>query len=269
MRTAWVLSGGGAAGSMQMGTMKALLEGGIVPDGLYGTSAGALNAFGLSFGGIVKLEALWRSIKETKDVLISNFAPLIFGSGFYNAAPLKNLLQNCRGSNSANIPFSVTSLDINESRLVVANSSYHNILDYTLASAAIPILIEPQVIDGHTLVDGGVIDNCPLREAILDGYNNIYVINCFTDAVAKATPFLLHNKLLDTGLKAIGAMRYEIMTMDMIYKDIADSGVKVQIITPENQACDVMDFNDVKISAGIEEGYRLGREFLEKVKAPL
>ncbi len=269
MKTAWVLSGGGAAGSMQMGVMKALLEGGIIPDALYGTSAGALNAFGLSFGGIVKLEALWRSIKETKDVLQSNWAPLIFGSGFYNASPLRDLLKNCRGHNSASIPFSVTSLDINESRLVVANSSYPNILDYTLASAAIPILIEPQVIDGHTLVDGGVIDNCPLREAIFDGYDNLYVINCFTDAAYKETPFLLHNKLLDAGLKAIGAMRYEIMTMDMVYKDITDANVNVQIITPENQVVDVMDFNELKISAGIKEGHALGRRFLENTKAPL
>ena len=45
-RTAFVLSGGGNQGVSQVGMLRALLERGIVPDVVIGTSAGALNGAG-------------------------------------------------------------------------------------------------------------------------------------------------------------------------------------------------------------------------------
>src|SRR2546423_15540045 len=47
-RTAFVLSGGGNHGSAQVGMLRALLERGIVPDVIIGTSAGALNGSGVA-----------------------------------------------------------------------------------------------------------------------------------------------------------------------------------------------------------------------------
>lgn len=43
MTVAFALSGGGNLGPMQAGTVLALMEGGIEPDLLVGTSVGALN----------------------------------------------------------------------------------------------------------------------------------------------------------------------------------------------------------------------------------
>ncbi len=40
---AFVLSGGGSLGSMQVGCLEALLERGLIPDLIVGTSVGALN----------------------------------------------------------------------------------------------------------------------------------------------------------------------------------------------------------------------------------
>jgi predicted acylesterase/phospholipase RssA len=42
--TAFVLSGGSSLGAIQVGMLQALLEAGIRPDFLIGTSAGAINA---------------------------------------------------------------------------------------------------------------------------------------------------------------------------------------------------------------------------------
>ena len=42
--TAFVLGGGGNLGAVQVGMLRALVEHGVVPDVLVGTSAGALNA---------------------------------------------------------------------------------------------------------------------------------------------------------------------------------------------------------------------------------
>jgi len=44
MSTHLVLGGGGAMGAFQAGALVALLDAGVVPDALYGSSAGALNA---------------------------------------------------------------------------------------------------------------------------------------------------------------------------------------------------------------------------------
>lgn len=44
MTTAFVLSGGGSLGAVQVGMLGALLEREILPDLLLGTSAGAINA---------------------------------------------------------------------------------------------------------------------------------------------------------------------------------------------------------------------------------
>ncbi len=44
MTTAFVLSGGGSLGAVQVGMLQALGERGVTPDLLVGSSAGALNA---------------------------------------------------------------------------------------------------------------------------------------------------------------------------------------------------------------------------------
>jgi len=44
MTTAFVLSGGGSLGSVQVGMLQALMERNVYPNLLIGTSAGAMNA---------------------------------------------------------------------------------------------------------------------------------------------------------------------------------------------------------------------------------
>jgi len=65
-RTAFVLSGGGNQGVAQVGMLRALLEHGIVPDVVVGTSAGALNGAAVAYApnltGIAQLEAVWLSL---------------------------------------------------------------------------------------------------------------------------------------------------------------------------------------------------------------
>jgi hypothetical protein len=72
-RTAFVLAGGAALGSMQAGMVHALYERGIVPDLLAGTSAGALNAaFPASRPPTVAtagdLAVIWRGLRRS-DIL--------------------------------------------------------------------------------------------------------------------------------------------------------------------------------------------------------
>src|SRR6476659_1780125 len=65
-RTAFVLSGGGNQGVSQVGMLRALLERGIVPDVVIGTSAGALNGAAVAYApnltGVAQLDAVWTSL---------------------------------------------------------------------------------------------------------------------------------------------------------------------------------------------------------------
>src|SRR3954447_985734 len=69
MTTAFVLSGGGSLGSVQVGMLAALHERGIRPDLLIGTSAGAINAayigaHGFDDDSVERLGSLWRRIRR-------------------------------------------------------------------------------------------------------------------------------------------------------------------------------------------------------------
>ncbi|MCC7256515.1 MAG: patatin-like phospholipase family protein, partial [Dokdonella sp.] len=67
-KTAFVLSGGGSLGAVQVGMLAALADNDIVPDLVVGTSVGALN--GAAFAddptpaGVERLAALWRSLRR-------------------------------------------------------------------------------------------------------------------------------------------------------------------------------------------------------------
>src|SRR6478736_6259777 len=74
-RTAFVLSGGGNQGVSQVGMLRALLERGIVPDVVIGTSAGALNGAAVAYApnltGVAQLAAVWEQLRA-EDVFPGN-----------------------------------------------------------------------------------------------------------------------------------------------------------------------------------------------------
>lgn len=67
-RTAFVLGGGGLLGAAEVGMLRALLESGVVPDLVIGSSIGAANgalvAEDPTLEGLARLEALWSDADE-------------------------------------------------------------------------------------------------------------------------------------------------------------------------------------------------------------
>ena len=70
MTTAFVLSGGGSLGSIQVGMLLGLAEAGITPDLIVGTSVGALNGGWIAgrsdHDGALALADLWRTLSRRK-----------------------------------------------------------------------------------------------------------------------------------------------------------------------------------------------------------
>ena len=72
MTTAFVLGGGGVLGAVEVGMLRALLERGIVPDLVLGTSVGALNGALVArqpeLAVIDRLTQLWVATAQSREV---------------------------------------------------------------------------------------------------------------------------------------------------------------------------------------------------------
>jgi NTE family protein len=186
---AFVLSGGGNLGAGQVGTVLALLERGIEPDLLVGTSAGALNAAYLAgdpgLGGAQRLAAIWTSVR-TRDVFRLGLKPWhllshLRGEALYHNEDLRRLLERSlryRSIEDARLALRIVATDFETGSAAAFHSG--PVVDAVLASAALPGLFPPVEIEGRLYVDGGIADNVPIAPAVGAGAKEIYVIQtCF------------------------------------------------------------------------------------------
>jgi NTE family protein len=151
-----VLSGGGARGFAHLGVIEALNESGIYPDVISGTSAGAiigvLYADGYSPKKILNLMNTGSRLDFMRPALPREGLLQINGI-------IKILKTSLRSKNfkELKIPLFVTATDLNNGKAVYFSEG--NLYDPIVAS----VLFQPVKIDGISYVDGGVLDNLPLR----------------------------------------------------------------------------------------------------------
>jgi len=183
--TAFVLSGGVSHGAIQVGMLQALAERGIRPDLVFGASVGALNAAWVAGDGdLARLDELadvWSSLR-TRDVF--PFRPLRGLLGFLGRRQSLVPADSLRSIVSANlrfdrledapIPLCVIATEVTSGREVALVRG--KAIDAIVASASIPGVLPPVEIDGQTLMDGGIVDNTPISNAIAAGASRIYVL---------------------------------------------------------------------------------------------
>jgi NTE family protein len=155
-----VLSGGGARGFAHLGVIKALNDKGIYPDVISGTSAGAiigaLYADGHTPAEILKLMNggsrldFMRPALPREGLLQINGIIKILKSGLHS-----------KKFEELKIPLFVTATDLNNGKAVYFSKG--DLLDPIIASASIPVVFQPVKIDDISYVDGGVLDNLPVR----------------------------------------------------------------------------------------------------------
>ena len=185
-RTVFVLGGGGNLGALQVGMLQAVLERGIVPDEIVGCSAGALNAAILaadpSADGLDRLRNLWMTSQADIVAPFSKFDGVRLlthrGASLQSNAGLRKLLEDAlphRRFEDFAVPFHVvaTSLTTSSERWFSAG----DVIEPILASAALPAIFPPVIIDGDVLVDGGVLNNVPVSKAYSLQPDRIYVFH--------------------------------------------------------------------------------------------
>lgn len=170
MKTAFVMSGGAALGAWQVGALRALLARGIKPDVCVGTSVGAINAAALAFNSLEELEAIWLSLKSTRDVQRAAWWKGPWARGLYHFGPLKKLLEQRLGS-VAQIPAYACYTDLTTGSLRFKGtgdiaSREEEFIEYVLASCSVALFHEPiKLPDGSLGVDGGHLEVFPIEFA--------------------------------------------------------------------------------------------------------
>jgi predicted acylesterase/phospholipase RssA len=202
--TAFVLSGGGARGALQVGALRALLEAGERPDVVVGTSIGAWNGALLARdptpAGVERLAEVWLTAHPTRVLLgleqnghspamaiaSSRYATYIAAAqrlaaghpSLYGDAGLRHFAQAAVGETTfeeLTVPLRVIAADITHGRRVVFSAG--PIAPTILASSAIPGIFPPVRIGDTVYVDGGILDNASIETALALGARRLFILD--------------------------------------------------------------------------------------------
>jgi NTE family protein len=185
-RTAIVLGGGGIRGAVEIGMVRALFEAGIRPDLIVGTSIGAIN------GALIAKDPTLGCIEPLLDAWTSPEANAVYGSSLFaqmsrlvktkthlnSHDPLRRLLEASLGRASRfedlAVPLQVVAASIERAAEHVFDSG--PLIPAILASASVPGLFPPTLIDGEHFIDGGIVNSIPIEQAVASGATRIFVL---------------------------------------------------------------------------------------------
>ncbi|WP_340537751.1 patatin-like phospholipase family protein [Nocardioides sp. GXZ039] len=187
MTTAFVLGGGGVLGAVEVGMIRALFEHEVFPDLVLGTSIGAMN------GALVarepgpavvdRLLELWSSAASPDSDLLGD-GPLrtvrravTSRTHLYSAEPLAARLAEELGD----VRFEDLAVRLEVCAASIERSAEHwftsgPVVPAVIASAAVPGLLPPALVDGEHYLDGGIVNSVPLGRAVALGATEVYVL---------------------------------------------------------------------------------------------
>jgi len=215
---AFVLSGGGARGALQVGALQVLLERGLKPDLLVGASAGALNAAFLASDptivGLQRLAVVWRQVVKDDvypgsrlfvlwrllrscESLYPNDRFQRFVRHHLRAAHLKVF-----GDIPNRLRLYILATDLSTTDAYVFGDRPDDLLlDAVMASSALPPLHPPWRINGAAYIDGAFASELPVHVAAERGAREIYALH-ITDANCSAQSL---NGVVEITVRALGA----------------------------------------------------------------
>ena len=186
VQTAFVMGGGGAWGAYEVGMLRALLEAGIEPDLVLGTSVGAINgaAFAVEPGleCVARLEKVWTELDSGsvfEGSLLTKLGTAVRSrTHLYSNETLRRMLQEALGEaliEELPVPFQCVAASIERATDHWFTSG--PLIDAVLASCAVPGLLPPVEVDGEHFLDGGLVDSVPLGRAVQLGATRIYILH--------------------------------------------------------------------------------------------
>ncbi|GAA1977612.1 patatin-like phospholipase family protein [Microbacterium pumilum] len=266
---AFVLGGGGIRGAVEIGMIQALLEAGIRPDVVAGTSIGAINGALVAADPtptvVDTLMRAWTSPEATAvygDSLGAQAWRLIKTQTHLNSpAPLQRILERSLGVDARfedlAVPLRVVAANIERAAEHVFDSG--PLIPAVLASASVPGLLPATRIGDEHFIDGGVVNSIPIDQALAAGARTVFVLQ-----VGRVeTP-------LEAPTSAVGAARvaFEIARRHRFARDLATlpDGVVLHVL-PSGGALEgddsLMAFRRIEtVHRRIDQAYVAGKGFL-------
>ncbi len=184
-KVAFVLGGGGQLGAHEVGMLRALLERGLAPELVVGTSVGAINGAVVATDPtperVARLGEVWSRIESSEA-----FSGSVLGrlgtlartrTHLHGNDPLRKLLADSLPARfeDLQVPFQCVAASIE-------GASEHwfsegPLVDAVLASSAVPGILPPVEIDGEHFLDGGIVNSIPVGRAVELGARTIYVLH--------------------------------------------------------------------------------------------
>ena len=196
MHTTFVMTGGGSLGAVQVGMLQALLAAGVKPDAIVGVSAGALNgavlAHSPTLATVQRLESLWRNTGTRQALGLSwrsVLAMVGMGGELGHPRGLRSLLESAlpaRHFHELSLPLHVLCAELVTGEAVVLRQG--DVIDAVVASAAVPGVFPPVMVQGQQLVDGAVASLSPLAVAARRGPSRLLVLPCGFACAASSVP---------------------------------------------------------------------------------
>jgi NTE family protein len=260
--TAFVLSGGGNRGVAQVGMLRALLDRGITPDVVIGTSAGALNGAALATSPTLekvdRLESVWVGLRGEQifpgGVLKRAWNVLRRDDHLSDNTGLAAVVKEAGAAADfadLAVPLRVvtTDLDTGDEILVVAGPT----MPPLLASAAIPGIFPPVELYGHRLVDGAVVNLVPISHALAGPTERIYVLDA-SDPIGDR-PI---RSPLDVAIRSFAISRDQRFALELAW---VPADVELVVLPAPHDDREFIDFSGG--ATLIKEAYKLASETLD------
>jgi len=239
-----VLSGGSVKALAHIGLIEVLLENGIVPNVISGTSAGAV--IGAMYAANKSPKEILAFFEETPILKMSLFArgkPGFLDSDKYIKYFKQIFKEDC--FEELKYPLTISVTNILQPKIVYFNSG--ELIRPIIASAALPPLFSPVEINGGLYSDGGVLDNFPVEPIVNDCDK---IIGSFVNPVTE-----IDKSEIDTTFKLL----YRIYHIGMDITDIKKFNLCDYVFSPPN-----LDEIGAVDSNSIKKAYELGYEFAQK-----
>jgi NTE family protein len=246
---ALALGSGGARGFAHIGVIKALEEAGVVPDIVTGASSGAVvGALYASGKKATELEEIALGLEEGDLVDI-----VLFGNGWVKGEALQNFVnRQVEGRPLERLarPFAVVATEVTSRRITVFNRGNTGLA--VRASASVPNLFVPPVINGEEYVDGGLLIPVPVKLARAMGADVVIAVDVSWFAQARDPS--------DSAMRQYGRSgRYALLADELDRADV--------VIVPRTVRTRMLDFGQRE--SNIAAGEAAGREAVPQLRAAL
>jgi len=246
---ALALGSGGARGFAHIGVIKALEEAGIVPDIITGSSSGAVvGALYATGRGAAELEEIALGLEQGDLVDLA-----LIGNGWVKGEALQNFVNrqvDGRPLERLARPFAVVATEAKSRRLTVFNRGDTGLA--VRASASVPNMFVPPVINGEEYVDGGILSPVPVRVARAMGADVVIAVDVSWFAQARDPSSPAMSQYGRSG-------RYALLADELGDADI--------VIAPRTVRTRMLDFGQKE--SNIAAGEAAGREAVPQLREVL